>query len=160
MRTKRRILMTLAALAFAAATAMASDAVAEIQFSAVVHTPIVSVRIGTTPAGHPIMRPVRPLPLRRFVYRIGNNDVRIAERLSWYTGVPMAELLRHRRCGYSWYEIGSWLYVPGRVVRAAMNQGSWNRFLHTGGYYAQYYDRRMDNRGRGNRFSAVYECGR
>ena len=54
-------------------------------------------------------------------------------------------------------EIGNWLYVPGRIVRAAMNQGSWNRFLRARGYCVQYHDRRADRFGRGNRYCTVYE---
>jgi hypothetical protein len=152
--------MILAALVLAAGTLVATDAVAEIRISAVVQTPIASVRIGTTPAGHPIMRPVRPLPLRRIVYRVNRHDMLIAERLGWYTGVPARELLRHRNYGYSWYEIGNWLYVPGRVVRAAMTQVSWDRFLRADGYYVEYNGPRMEGRGRGDRFSVVYEVRR
>ena len=160
MRTQSKGLMILAALAFAAGTMIAAEAAAEVRFNAVVHTPAISVRIGTNPAGYPIMRQVRPLPARRFARRLARTDMQIAGRLSWYTRVPAGELLRYRRYGYGWYEIGSWLYIPRGVVRAAMHQGSWNRFLYAQGYDRRYRERHGEWRGHGEMYTVVYEYRR
>ena len=97
------------------------------------------------------------MPVRRRVYRIAQHDLRVARRLAWYSGVPARELIRHRRYGYTWVEIGRWYHMPRRVVRAAMSRRHWNRLLHAEGYVAMYEDGhgrdhgRGESRGRGNR---------
>jgi hypothetical protein len=130
--------ITLAAMAFAAGMMITAQAAAEMHFEAAVITPSISVRVGNTPDGYPMIRQVNPLPARRTAYRTVRGDLEIARRLAWYTGVPVGQLLQHRRYDYSWFEIGEWLYVPGNVVRAAMDQQNWNRFLHREGYMAEY----------------------
>lgn len=106
------------------------DAEAEVRFDVTMSTPNVRIRIGNTPPIHYRTVRVRRLPIngRRF-YRISKRDRRIARRLAMYTGVPKRELLRLRRYGYQWFEIGRWLHLPRPVVRAAMHKGTWKRFL-------------------------------
>lgn len=159
MRTKRTDLLILAAVTLAVGTLIATDIAAEVRFSAAVRTPVVSVHVGSAPLGCRTVRQVRPLPARGRIHRTQRHDVIVAERLAWYTGVPAGEFLRYRRFGYSWYEIGQLLYVPGRVVRAAMNGESWQRYLHTAGYH----DRRCGGYRHGKQCDAyctVYEYRR
>jgi hypothetical protein len=132
----KRMQMNLAALAAMiplAVLIIVQDAEAEVRFNAALHTPNMSVHIGNTPAGYYGSYRVGHLPMRRNQnYRIVKLDRQIARRLARYTGVPVRELTRLRAYGYNWLEIGCWLRLPNRVVRAAFNQQSWNRFLHEG----------------------------
>lgn len=106
------------------------DAAAEVRVGAVLGTPAMKIRIGTAPSCVRTGCVRVPPPMRSNVrFRIGVRDRRIARRLARYTGVPTRELLRIRRRGYRWMEIGRWLRLPRQVVRAAMSQRSWNRFL-------------------------------
>ena len=156
MRTKRTDLLILAAMTIAVMTLAAADVAAAVRVSATVRTPVVTVHVGNVPVGHRVIRQVRPLPARGRFSRILTLDVQVAHRLAWYTGVQSGELLRYRRFGYSWYEIGRWLYVPGRVVRAAMTDRTWNLFLRQGGYYTGFYGGQV-RRDRGDRHSEIYE---
>lgn len=147
MRATRKRLAILAAAVFTAGVFMAADGAAQVLFDARVRTPVVSIRVGNALVGYRPAGPIRPLPYRGRMNRAIRHDVQVARRLAWYTGMPRGELLRYRRYGYTWYEIGQWLYVPGRVVRAAMSDRGWDRFLHAGGYHAMY----DGGRGRGRR---------
>ena len=140
----------LAAMTFAAVTMIAVEAAAEVHFEAVMHTPEISVRVGNSPDGYPIYHHVRPLPARGMYYRTVKRDLEIARRLSWYTGVPVGELLRYRRYDYTWYEIGRWLHVPGRVMMAAMDHNHWNRFNNEGRQFAEHRDGRKRDRDHDN----------
>ncbi len=134
MRTKRTKLLTFAAVTLAAGAFIAADVAAEVHFNATVHTPGVSIHVGNAPAGYRVARHIRPLPARGRIDRIAGHDNQVAHRLAWYTGMPAGELLKYRRYGYDWFEIGQWLSVPGRVVRAAMRERDWNHFLREHGY--------------------------
>ncbi|UCF04839.1 MAG: hypothetical protein JSV33_13075 [bacterium] len=128
MRRMRMSLLSLMALALLVGPGIVQGAEGGVRFNATIHTPNVRVRIGNTPTGYYYRG--RHLPIRRHhYYRIRQRDRAIAHRLAWYTGVPARELIRLRRSSYSWMEIGHWLYLPRRVVRAALNQRSWKRFL-------------------------------
>ena len=143
MKKTRMSLLTLAALTMVVGIGIAQDARAEIRISAVVHTPNVSVRVGNNPSGYYHIDPDRRLPARGYMhYDITRRDRMIARRLTWYTGVRLGELIRLRRRGYRWVEIGRWLHVPRPVVRAAMNQRSWDRFLRQERRHARHYGRR------------------
>ena len=136
-------LLTIAALTFAVGIGIATDARAEFRISAVVHTPNMSVRVGNNPSGYYHTYPDRRLPSRRYMrYDITRRDRMIARRLTWYTGVRFGELLRLRRHGYNWFEIGRWLYMPRQVVRAAMHRRSWDRFLREERRHAKRHGRR------------------
>jgi len=132
----KRMRMNSAALAvmiLLAVLILVQDAEAEVRINAVLHTPNMSVRIGNTPTGYYGSYRVGYLPIRSNQnYRIVKLDRQIARRLARYTGVPVRELARLRAYGYNWLEIGRWLRLPNRVVRAAFNQRSWNSFLHEG----------------------------
>jgi len=131
MKKTLKSLTIIAALTFAVGIGIATDARAEIRVAATVHTHNVSVRAGyNSPSGYYDIRADRRLPSRRYMgYELGRRDRMIARRMTWYTGVRMGELMRLRRHGYNWFEIGRWLHMPRQVVRAAMHQKSWNRFL-------------------------------
>ena len=138
MKRLRTSLLAVAALALLVTMALVRDAEAEVRFSAALRTPTVSVRIGNAhrgPYGHVRIGrlPVRP----RRHYRIVKHDRRVARRLARYTGVHFRELIRLRAYGYTWFEIGRWLRLPRRVVRAAFNKHSWKRFTRGGGRLAR-----------------------
>jgi hypothetical protein len=105
------------------------EAQARIRVRATVHTPLVQVRIDN--GFHQSARNHRrALPLRYdHDIRITQRDRKIARRLGHLTGRSGRELIQLRQQGYSWNEIGRWLGVPGRVVQAAKNGGTWQRFL-------------------------------
>ncbi|MDD3642708.1 MAG: hypothetical protein PHQ19_04500 [Candidatus Krumholzibacteria bacterium] len=151
MRTKRMDLLVLVAMIFAAGALIATDVAAEVRFDATVRTPVMSIRIGNAYVGYRPVGRIRPLPVRGPIRRAVRFDIQVAHRLAWYTGMPQGELLKYRRYGYSWHEIGQWLSVPGRVVRAAMSERGWNRFLHEGGYHAGYFGDRGRDRNKRDR---------
>ena len=88
----------------------------------------------------------RALPARYHQeFRVTKRDKKIARRLGRYTGVPKRELIQLRKQGYSWREIGRWLGVSRRVVRAAKSHASWRHFLDRNRYgryceVGRYYD--------------------
>lgn len=130
MKKMRMSVLSLIALALLVGPGIVQAAEAGIRFNATLHTPNVRVRVGNTPLGHYRVYKRGYLPIRRLQpYRIGKRDLKIAHRLARYTGVPARELIQLKRQGYSWIEIGRWLSLPRRVVRAAMHQRSWNLFL-------------------------------
>jgi len=147
MKRMRMSLLALAALALLAGPALVRDAEAEVRFNATLHTPNMSVRIGNMPSGRYVSYRAGHLPIRRNRhYKIIKRDRQIARRLARYTGVPSAELIRLRAYGYNWLEIGRWLRLPNRVVRAAFNQRSWNRFTHGGRWLAGHGNDRHEHR--------------
>jgi hypothetical protein len=141
MKKTRMRLLSLIALALLVITVsgVLQDAEAEVRVGAAVRTPNVSVRIGNTYCSHYGGYTRVRIPIRRYpVYRIAERDRIIAHRLAWYTGVPARTLIRLRRYGYQWFEIGRWLRLPRPVVRAAMHHRSWNLFLRKGRLHAGY----------------------
>jgi hypothetical protein len=143
MRRERMRRTILKVVTFAAVAALAAQASAEIRVEARVHTPELSIYAGNAPSCYYGARPARRLPYRRAAYyEITRRDRKIAHRLAWYTGMPAKRLLRLRRRGYRWFEIGHWLYVPRPVVRAAMHRRSWNRFLREEHRHARMHGRR------------------
>jgi len=99
--------------------------------AATVSAPGVIVHVGSAPSCGYTIEEYRRMPERGYMYfELTRNDRMIARRVNWYTGVPLGELLRLRRAGYGWFEIGRWLHMPRPAVRAAMGQKSWNRFIH------------------------------
>ena len=70
-------------------------------------------------------------------YRVTQKDRKIAGRLGRYTGVSKRELVQLKKQGYSWNEIGRWLGISPKVVRAAKSNHKWERFInrrHRGHY--------------------------
>ena len=128
MKTRKTILTALAALTLLLGHGLAQDAEAKIRVRATLRTPHVGVVYSSGPA----YRFERPAPLPTRYYRhveVSRRDRRIAKRLASYTGVPRRELIHARRMGYSWNEIGRWLGVSKRVVKAAKSARRWERFL-------------------------------
>ncbi len=131
MKKERMRQMTIAAVTFAAVAVIAMQASAEVRIVASVNTPGVSVHACNVPSCYYGTYYDRRVPARRQMrYEINNRDKRIARRLAYFSGVPARELVRLRRRGFQWFEIGRMIHVPRTVVRAAFNQKSWNRFLH------------------------------
>jgi len=110
----------------------AGDASARVRVRATVHTPYGAVRIDNSQRGRYYA------PRRHLDYTVTRYDRKIAKRLARYTGVSKGEILRLRRQGYRWSEIGRRLDVSRRVVRAAKHQGSWQRFLRDERRYARH----------------------
>jgi len=121
----------LMALALLAGPGIVGDADAEIRIDANLRTPHVDVCIGNVPSKHyrSDLRVRLPISTRHH-YKVGKPDRKIAQRLARYTGVPARELIQLRGHGYGWFQIGRWLHLPRPVVRAAMHQKRWKRFLH------------------------------
>jgi hypothetical protein len=131
MKKERMRLMILAAMIFTAASAIALQAEAGIRVSASVNTPGARIHACNDPSCYYRIDLDRRMPARRHMYyEVTRRDRKIARRLEWYTGVRKRRLLRMRRRGYHWFEIGRALHLPRPVVRAAFSQRSWNRFLH------------------------------
>ncbi len=120
----------------------ANDASARVRVRATVYTPYGAVRIDNSHSGR------YSAPRRHLNYTITRQDRRIAKRLARYTGVSKREILRLRRQGYRWSEIGRRLDVSRRVVRAAKHQDTWQRFLRDERRYAS---RGRFHRGHGGR---------
>jgi len=130
MKKMRMTLMSLATLALLIGAVIAQDADAQIRVDATLHTPNVRVRISSTPSDHYRSSKKRQLPVRMHKHvKISKRDRKIARRLARYTGVPSRELIQLRRQGYGWFQIGRWVQLPRPMVRAAMHEQSWNRFL-------------------------------
>jgi hypothetical protein len=110
---------------------MAQNAQAGVRVKATINTPNARVHFTNRPFGHYRSYTREVLPLRMYKHaKINKRDRMVARRLAGYTGVPKRTLINLRARGFRWFEIGRWLYVPRPVVRAAMNQRTWKRFLH------------------------------
>ena len=128
---KLRMSLMASGLALAVVTGLMTDARAGIRVAATFHTPNVRIHASNDPSCYYCIDQDRRIPVRRYMrYEITRRDRMIARRMTWYTGVRYGELLRLRRRGYNWFEIGRWLHMPRPVVRAAMHRKSWDRFLH------------------------------
>jgi len=143
---KKRMSLMAAGLALAFVTGFMTDTRAGIRVAATIRTPEVRLHIDNGPSCNYRSyygREVRRLPDRRYMrYDITRRDRMIARRIAWYTNVPLRDLVRIRRDGYSWFEIGRWLHMPRPVVRAAMNQRSWDRFLREERRHAKRHGKR------------------
>jgi hypothetical protein len=123
-------MLGLAVLAFLAVIATFEDARAKVRVSATLRAPNVRVHFDNASSCRCHNCTIRHIPIRKHVlYKFGRRDRVVAVRLARYTGVPSRDLLRLRGSGYSWFEIGRFIDLPRPVVRAAMNQVTWKRFL-------------------------------
>jgi len=130
MKKMQTIILSLIALALLVGHGIVQDANAGVRVKATLGTPNVRIRVSNTSSNHYGLYPRRHLPIRIYKHHmITKQDRTIARRLSRYTGVPSRALIQFRSQGYRWAEIGRWLQLPRPVVRAAMHQRSWNRFL-------------------------------
>ena len=127
---KRLSLFLLPVLALLLTIGAVDEAQARIRVKATVITPYGRVQVDNGAYHHTrVYRQV--LPVRHYeYYRATRQDQKIASRLGRYTGVPRRELIQLRKQGYSWGEIGRWLGVPRKVVRAAKSGISWRRFMN------------------------------
>jgi hypothetical protein len=139
MRKTRMSLLSLIVPTLLIGSCIAKDAEAGVRFDATLRTPNVRARIGNMPPSHYRSYKGGYLPVRKHGhYRVTKQDQAVAHRLALYTGVPAGELIKLKRYGYSWFEIGQWLYLPRPVVRAAMGEQSWKRFLIMERRHARY----------------------
>lgn len=124
-------LMMLVALGLLGSVA-AETASAGVRVTATLRTPTVRVRVGHAPGVCTANCACRVEPATVYVHRRGRISARertIAARLAWYAGVPTRRVVQLRRHGYTWMGVGRVLHLPRPVVRAAMNQRSWDRFV-------------------------------
>ena len=133
MKTHRYRFSGILALALLIATFSAGRADARLQVRADVRVPGGVIRLQTD--GQPL-RVIQRLPApvgRRLDLRdeAPHRDRQVARRLARHTGVARDEILRLRRLGYEWTEIGMWLQLPRRAISAAQRQQSWERYLRT-----------------------------
>lgn len=133
MNTTQRNLIGLMALALLISMTPVQQASAKTRLRATVNTPHLSVRVSNHQAPvyrykHLKQRSVR----RHFVVRINKQDRKMAKRLARYTGSSKGELVRLRKSGYTWREIGRYLDLRPRVVRAARHADTWEDFLYGG----------------------------
>ena len=142
---KLRMSLMASGLMLAVVTGLMTDARAGVRVAASVHTPNVSIHAGSNPSCNFCIDQGRRIQSRRYMgYEITRRDRMIARRMTWYSGVRLGEVLRLRRHGYNWFEIGHMLHMPRPVVRAAMNQKSWNRFLREERMQAKRHGKRKD----------------
>jgi hypothetical protein len=144
MKTIKKNLIYLPALALLLVIGAADQAQARIRVKATVRTPHGVVRVDNGPY-RPAYEYRRALPVRYHQeFRVTKRDRKIAKRLARYTGVPKRELIQLKRQGYSWREIGRWLGISPQAVKASKSHKKWKRFLkrerrhgycEVGGYY-------------------------
>ena len=147
MNRMRMSLLAFAALALLVGPGLVRDAEAEVRFNATLHKPNMSIRIGNIPSGRYGSNRAGYLPIRGNRHcNIVKRDRQIAGRLARYTGVPTRELIRLRASGYDWLEIGRWLRLPNRVVRAAFSKRSWSLFVQEGRRFAGHGTDRPERR--------------
>lgn len=132
MNATNRNLIGLMALALIIAMTPIQQASAKVRVRAAFNTPHLSVQVNTArPAIRYGERRIQPSH-RPAVIHVSKQDKRMAKRLARYTGYSKRELLDMRRAGYSWKRIGRYLDLSPRVVKAARNARSWDRFLYSG----------------------------
>lgn len=129
MNTTQRNFAGLMALALLIALAPVGKAQAKVVVRASVATPHLSVRVNPTPVAY-YYKHLKPRPVRtRVIVRIDKQDRKMARRLARVSNYSKKELLEMRRDGYSWNQIGSFLNLNPRAVRAARHAMSWERYL-------------------------------
>ena len=138
-------------LALAIVTGFMADARAGVRIGVAVNTPNVRIHADNDPSCHFCIDQDRRIQSRRYnrydryeAYEITRRDRMIARRMTWYTSVRLGKVMRLRRHGYSWFEIGQYLHMPRPVVRAAMHQKSWDRFLRQQRRHAKRHGKRRD----------------
>ena len=130
--------------------APAANAQTKVRVQAKVQTPVGVIHVSNTPSVRYRELPPRPvLPSPRYVVKITAQDRQIARRLARYTGAEKQRLLNLKREGYTWVQIGQWLDLSPRAVRAAHSQVAWNRFLDDQHVVIRCGNDYDDDRGRG-----------
>ena len=139
MKTLKMTFISLPVLVLLLTLGAADEAQARIRVKGTLRTPHGFIQVDNGAYHH--TRGYRQAAPARYVerVRVTKKDRKIAGRLGRYTGVPKRELIQLRKQGYSWREIGRWLGVPRRVVRAAKNQASW-RHLMDRQRYGRYHE--------------------
>jgi hypothetical protein len=131
MKTMRTSILGLTATALILVALAPRPADAGIRVSATLRTPNIGIHLST---GQPDRCPgcVRvPLPVRRHAgLRLAKHDRQVAARLADFTGVRKQELLRLRRHGYSWLQIGLHLGLSRQAVNASFSARTWQRYLN------------------------------
>ncbi len=130
MQTKRYGFTGILALVLLLGTLAAERADAGLQVRARVRIPGGVIQVQTP--GQPVRmihRVTTPAPRHRHVHaQVTRHDRQVAGRLARFTGVEKSELLRLRRLGYGWTEIGLWLELPRRAMVAVQDADTWSRY--------------------------------
>lgn len=150
----RRFPIYISLVAVAMTLGTASPSAADIRVDARVRTPHVDIRVGNRPGPQVHPRYEGPRPHRKYDhhYRLGRRDRQVAQRLAWWSGVPRRVLLAERADGWRWKQIGRWYDIHPRVVHAARNHRSWQRFVESHEYAGR-------GRGRGDHRGGVAWSG-
>ena len=144
MKTLKMTFISLPVLAILLTVGAVDEAQARIRVKGSIKIPHGVIQVDNGPNYR--TRGYRPAPrIRPYQQvRVTKKDQKIARRLGRYTGVPKRELVQMRKQGYSWKEIGRWLGVSNKAIRASRTQARWERFLdrqrgcryhEVGGYY-------------------------
>lgn len=146
MNTKRTTIMTLATIALALGIGGVADANAGLRIDARIHVGGGHTHIiyGSPDYGRVCLPPLQVRQGLRV--RVTRADRQIAARLARYTGVSSRKLLRLKRQGYRWQEIGRWLGLPHKTIRMAMDGRRWHRFLREDARRCRQIDRQSHRR--------------
>ncbi|MEZ4387114.1 MAG: hypothetical protein R3D98_05975 [Candidatus Krumholzibacteriia bacterium] len=125
MQTRRHVFSGTLALALALTILAATRAEAGLQVRVRVPGGVIAIRTPGRPVR--VLRPLPALPAARGQVCMTRQDRQVARRLAQVSDVEMSELLRLRRLGYAWLEIGLWLELPRRTVVAALDADTWTR---------------------------------
>ena len=119
MKTLKMTFISLPVLVLLLTVGIVDDAQARIRVKGTLRTPHAVIQVDNGAYHHNRgYRQAFPVRYNERI-RVSEKDRKIARRLGRYTGVPTRELIQMRKQGYSWKEIGNWLGVPRKVVRAA-----------------------------------------
>ena len=132
MNTTQRNFIGLMALALLIALAPVTQAQAKVVVRATVKTPHLSVKVSNTPVARRYVHLTPRVTHRQVLVRIDKQDRQMARRLASISGATRGEILELRRDGYTWNQIGRFLNLNPRAVRAARHAISWNRYLDFG----------------------------
>lgn len=156
-QNSRAALMALSLMILMGAALAASSAEAGVNVKVRINTPAVKATLHSGGHGPGLRVQVQP---QRHQFRITKFDRKVARKLARRTAYNKQELLRLKRDGYSWAQVGNILHLPRRSVQNILRQVSlemdrgWQRLeRHDGRCDRDDYRDRYDGRDsrRGNR---------
>ncbi len=150
LKLNQRTALSLSALMILiSASLAAAPAQAGIKFGVRVDTPVVKARYHS---GHGSRIHVR-VPSYDYRVQITKFDRKVARKLARRTDYNKRELLRLKRAGYNWREIGRMLHLPRKMVRRVIRNVRISMSSHGDRYgdYGYWDDDRWDNDRRGGR---------
>lgn len=116
-QNSRAALVALSLTILMSATLAAGNAEAGVNFKVRVNTPAVKASLHSGGHGSGLRIRVQP---QRYQVKITEFDRKVARKLAKRTAYNKQELLRLKRNGYSWREIGYMLDLPQKMVRRVL----------------------------------------